>query len=390
MLKTVQNLNPKNKTVLLRVDFNVDLDKKGKIIDDFRMKASLPTINYLLENNNKVVILAHMGRPALAGRPDGEFVKKFSLKPLAKHLQKLTKNKVIFLLDCIGHEVAQAISDAEKPSLILLENLRFYSGEEKGDVSFARNLAELGDVYIDDAFGAIHRAHASISILPRFLPSAAGFLLQKEIEVLSNILQKPKHPLCVIIGGIKMETKLPVIKNFLDKADHMLLGGGIANTILSLKGVGVGKSKIDSNAEDGTDEVNITNVKIHLPLDAVASEGKKKRICGIGAVRENEFIYDIGPDTIKLYGKIIAKSKTIIWNGPMGFIEKRPFDKGTKELLKKIAHSKSFSVVGGGETLMILKKMKLASKISHVSTGGGAMLEFLAGKELPGIKVLED
>lgn len=384
MLRTVQNLNPKNKTVLLRVDFNVDLDKKGKILDDFRMKASLPTINYLLENNNKVVILAHMGRPK--GEPD----KKFSLKPLAKHLKKLTKRKVIFLPDCIGKEVARSILEAEKPSLILLENLRFYSSEERGDVSFARNLAELGDVYIDDAFGAVHRAHASISVLPHFLPSAAGFLLQKEIEILSSVLQKPEHPLCVIIGGIKMETKLPVIKNFLNRADHILLGGGIANTVLSLKGIGVGKSKIDSDLKDGIEEIEITNVKIHLPLDAVALEGKKKRICGIGAVRENEFIYDIGPDTIKLYGKIIAKSKTIVWNGPMGFIEKKPFDKGTKELLKKIARNKSFSVVGGGETLMILKKMKLASKISHISTGGGAMLEFLAGKELPGIKVLED
>ena len=187
-----------------------------------------------------------------------------------------------------------------------------------------------------------------------------------------------------------METKLPVIKNFLEKADHMLLGGGVANTILSLKGIGVGKSKIDSDLKDGVKEVEITNVKIHLPLDAVALEGRKKRICGIGAVKENEFIYDIGPDTIKLYGKIIVKSKMIVWNGPMGFIEKKPFDKGTKELLKKIARSKSFSVVGGGETLVILKKMKLASKISHISTGGGAMLEFLAGNKLPGIEVLEN
>src|SRR3989339_2048886 len=352
MLKTVQNLNPKNKTVLLRVDFNVDLNKKGKILDDFRMRSSLPTNKYLLENNNKVVILAHMGRP------NGEFNKKFSLKPLAKYLQKLIKHKVIFLPDCVGAEVAQSISVAESASLILLENLRFYSGEEKGDVSFARNLAELGDVYIDDAFGAVHRAHASISILPHFLPSAAGFLLQKEIEILSKVLQKPEHPLCVIIGGIKMETKLPVIKNFFDKADHILLGGGIANTVLSLKGIGVGKSQVDYDLKDGASGIEITNIKIHLPLDAVALEGKDKRICGIGAVKENEFIYDIGPDTIKLYGKVIAKSKTVIWNGPMGFIEKRPFDKGTKELLKKIVRNKSFSVVGGGETLVILKKMK--------------------------------
>lgn len=385
MLKTVEKLNPSNSTVLLRVDFNVDLDKRGKIVDDFRMRSALPTIRFLLERENKVVIISHLGRPG--GAPDA----RFTLAPIALHLQKILKQKVAFLPDCIGRETAAAINKAPKGAVLLLENLRFYPGEEQGDVSFARHLAEMADVYVNDAFSVSHRAHASVVIVPRLLPASAGLLMEKEFEALSHVMRRPEHPLCVMIGGAKMDTKVPVIRAFRKKADHILLGGAIANTVLNLKGIGVGSSLIDSDMRQYANEVDITSTKMHVPLDVVAFNEavKKKRICGAGSVKSEENILDIGPETVRLYGSILQESKTIIWNGPMGFIEKKPFDRSTIMLLKKIARSKAFSVVGGGETLQLVKKLNLYKKISHVSTAGGAMLEFLSGKKLPGLEVLQ-
>jgi len=345
-MKTIRDFNPKGKRVLIRCDFNVPLSPEGEILDDFRIKKTLPTIKYLIEKKAKVILISHLGRPK--GRQE-----KYSLKPVAKKLERLFKNKVKFLDDCLGEKVANEIEKMKEKDIILLENLRFYKEEEENDERFAKKLSKLGDIFINDAFGASHRAHASIVGIPKFLISGAGLLLEKEIKILKNLLQNPQKPLVAIIGGKKVEDKVKAIDKISKVALFILVNGLIQREIK---------------------EKNIFfkfPQKLVEPVDEI--DGK-----------------DIGPMTISLFKQKIALAKTIFWNGPLGMIEKEEFQNGTKEIAKTIIESGAFSVIGGGETVEFINQLKLASKFNHVSTGGGAMLEFIAGEKLPGIEALKE
>jgi len=344
-MKTIRDFNPKGKRVLVRCDFNVPLSPEGEILDDFRIKKTLPTIKYLIEKKAKVILISHLGRPK--GRQE-----KYSLKPVAKKLERLLKKKVKFLDDYLGEKVANEIEKMKEKDIILLENLRFHKEEEGNDENFARELSKLGDIFINDAFGASHRAHASIVGIPKFLISGAGLLLEEEIKILKNLLQNPQKPLVAIIGGKKVEDKVKAIDKISKSALFILVNGLIQREIK---------------------EKNIFfkfPQKLVEPVDEI--EGK-----------------DIGPMTISLFKQKIALAKTIFWNGPLGQIEKEEFQNGTKEIAKAIIESGAFLVIGGGETVEFINQCKLASKFNHVSTGGGAMLEFLAGEKLPGIEVLK-
>ena len=346
MIKTIKNLKLKEGTrILVRCDFNVPLLKSGKILDDFKIRQTISTIKYLIKKRAKIILISHLGRP--------EKNKKYSLKPIAQRLEKLLKRKVRFINDCLGEKVEKEIKKIKPKEIILLENLRFYKEEEKNNKNFAKKLAELADIYINDAFGASHRAHASIVGISQFLPSVAGSLLEKEIKTLTNLLKKSKKPLIFIIGGIKIETKAKLINKISTVADFILIGGMI-NKEIEEKGI-----------------VLDYHQKIIKPIDEI---GRGK---------------DIGPLTVNFFKEKIMSAKTIFWNGPLGQIEKKEFSRGTKEIAKIIIKSKAFSVVGGGETVEFINQLDLMKKFSYVSTGGGAMLEFLAGEKLPGIEVLK-
>lgn len=386
-MKTLKDFNFKGKRVLLRCDFDVPLSQKGEILDDFRIRQTIPTIEYLIKNEAKVILISHLGRP------EGKS-QDFSLKPISLRLEKLLKRKVKLLADCIGGKVEREIEKMEPKDIVLLENLRFHKGEKENNENFTKALAKLGDIYINDAFGACHRAHASIVGLPNYLPSGAGFLLEKEIKVLSKVLEKPWHPLVAIIGGVKIETKIKVIEKFLEKADHLLLGSKIAEIILIAKGILVGREFPEKEILDKIKKINLTNPKLHLPTDgmmALASlDEKYSRIGAIGTLRKEEEIFDIGSETIKIFSEIIKTAKMIIWNGPIGYFERPPFDTGTKKIAEAICRNYSaFKIAGGGETDSFLHQSGLREKFDLVSTGGGAMLEFLSGEKLPGIEALK-
>lgn len=381
-MKTLKSLNVSGKRAILRVDFNVPLEK-GKIQDDYRIKASLPTIRYLLGHGASVIIIAHRGRP------DEAYHKDLSLEPTAKDLSRLLKKKILFAKDI--PEAERMVKTLSKRGILMLENIRFVKGEIENSPSLAKRLARLGDIYVNDAFGDCHRTHASIVGIPKILPHAAGLLLQQEVSVLQKVSRHPERPMVAVIGGAKISTKLPLIKYFLKQADGILVGGAIANTILASEHMMVGKSVVESNAD--VSWLKLTDKKLHLPVDAVVTTsltGKgENAIRGIGNVKQNEYIADVGPDSLALFSAIIKKAKTIIWNGPLGFIEVFAFAKGTRGLLKAVAASKGCTVIGGGDLHRVVKDMKLEKKIDHISTGGGAMLELLAGKKLPGIEALK-
>ncbi len=391
-MKTLKDFNFKNKRVLLRCDFNVPFDEKGRITDDFRIKQSLPTIEYLKEKGAKIILISHLGRPK--GKE-----KKYSLKPLSLRLEEILEQKVKFLDDCLGEKVKKEIGNMKAGEVFLLENLRFYEEEEQNKENFAKALSELADIYINDGFGACHRAHASVAGIPKYLPSGAGFLLEKEVKVLSKVLEDPWRPLIAVIGGVKISTKIKVIENFLKKADHLLLGGEIANAVLRLKGILIGKGLPESSEViRKIEKINLTNPRLHLPIDGVVSladverglEEGYIRQAAPGIVKKEEGFYDIGPETIKIFSEIIKEAKMIIWSGPLGMYEKEQFEKGTKEIAKTIARNYSaFKIVGGGDLISALNKFNLLDKFDHVSTGGGAMLEFLSGEKLPGIEALK-
>lgn len=384
-MNSLRDLNITNKKVLVRTDFNVSL-KDGQIVDDFRIRASLPTIKKLLEKKAKIILISHLARPA------GHREREYTLKPIAQRLSALINQPVQFLDDCLGQSVQEAVNQMQPGQIILLENLRFYPEEENNHPEFAKQLASLAEIYINDAFGVSHRAHTSIVGLPQYLPNCAGLLLEKEIKVLSQILESPQGPLVVIIGGVKISTKLKVIKNFLAKVDHLCLGGALANTILRAQGIAVGQSLVEEEMLGKIKELNLTDTKLHLPVDVVTSLDSQNytfnRIAPVGGTEEKEVILDIGPETRELFSSIIQPAKTIVWNGPMGFFEIEEFAQGTKAIAEAVAQSGGFSVVGGGETITFLDKLGLSDKISHLSTGGGAMLQFLAGQKLPGIEAL--
>ena len=384
-MKFLRDFSFENKRTLVRADFNISL-KDGQIVSDFRIGAVLPTIKHLIQEKAKVILLSHFGRPK-----DSE--EQYSLEVVSQRLSKLLGQEVGFLNDCIGSEIEKKVKDLKPGQVTLLENLRYYDQEKENDPEFAKKLAQLGEIYVNDAFGVIHRAHASIVGLPEYLPSCAGMLLEKEIKNLSKVLDKPEHPLTVIIGGIKISTKIEVIKEFLEKVDHLILAGALANTIISAKGIAIGKSIVEEKMVEEVKRLNLTNTKLHIPVDVVVSNdpsGKSSsRIAPTGNIEKEEMILDSGPDTNYLFENIISQSKMIVWNGPMGLFEVEEFASGSRAIAEAIARSKGFSLVGGGETITLLEQLNLLDKIDHVSTGGGAMLKFLAREKLPGIEALK-
>jgi len=387
-MKTIKQLDVRDKKVLVRCDFNVPLDENGNVSDDFRIRKTIPTIRYLIDKNAKVILISHLGSPK--GKDP-----KLSLKPVASELSRLLGIEVKFLNDCVGPEVEKAASQMEKRQVILLENLRFYSEEKANDPVFAGKLAKLADFFIQDGFAVCHRSHASVVGVAGILPSGAGLLLEREINILNKTMEDPSRPLVVIIGGAKISTKIKVIKRFLNISDHLLLGGKIANTILAIKGICVREPLPDE--EEGVlkdvEAINLTDPKLHLPVDGVMSlantDEKYLRTGAVGTVKKEERIFDVGPETMETFKKIIASAKMIVWNGPLGYAEVSPFEKSSIEIAKAIKNSGAFSVLGGGETVELISKIGMIDDFSHVSTGGGAMLGFFSGDSMPGIEVLK-
>ncbi len=375
----------KEKRVLLRADFNVPIEN-GVIREDFRIRAVIPTITLLKDSGARaVIIISHLGRP------EGKWNETFTLEPIVTKLQEFLGDELVFIKDRL--QEAKAKIEAARPgSVILLENIRFYPGEEENDGVFAKELAALGDVYVNDAFGVSHRAHASVDAVTRFLPSYAGLLLQKEIASLSRLEKDPPRPFVVIMGGAKVATKLKTISRLLPRVDHIMLGGIIANTLLSAKGLTIGKSKSEAFNKGILNGIDIFNTKLHLPIDVVVSRemsgSGEMHVTAPGKVGEDEMILDIGPETRGEYAEIIKNAKTVVWNGPVGLFEVRAFAEGTKHIADAVCDAAAFRVVGGGDVIRILEEMHVIDTIDYVSTGGGAMLEFLAGEKLPGIEAL--
>ena len=390
--KTVRDLDVAGKKVLVRVDFNVPLNDKGEITDDTRITASLPTIQYLLEQKAAVILMAHLGRPK------GQVKPELSLVPVAKHLGKLLGKKILFAPDCVG-EAAQAAASKLKPGhILLLENLRFHKEEEKNDMEFAEKLASLADLYVNDGFGVSHRAHASVEGVTHFLPAAAGFLLEKEIQYVGQAVTNPLHPFVAIIGGAKVSDKIGVISNLLDKVDTLLIGGGMANTFLAAQGYKMGKSLVEEDKLDLAKELlakaKKNKVNMLLPTDLVMAaafapdaEHVTEKVKNLN---QAYMALDIGAETSKAYAEALADAKMIVWNGPMGVFEMDAFCKGTEAVAKAVAKSRATSIVGGGDSVAAIEKLGLAKRITHISTGGGASLEYLEGKVLPGVAALDD
>jgi len=385
-MKSLKSLNLKNKRVLIRVDFNVPL-KKNRIQDDKKIKAALPTIKSVLKQNpKKIILMSHLGRPK------GRYNKDLSLKPIANKLEKLIKIKVEFLKEPLSQKVKDQI-ETSKNKIFVLENLRFYKEEKKNNKQFAKDLSKLADIYINDAFGTSHRSHASVEAVTKFLPSYPGLLLQKEIEIMSKALKKPKKPFIVILGGSKVSDKIGVIKNLLRKADVILIGGAMMFTFYKSLKKETGKSLVEKDKLKLAKKLLKTSKrKLILPIDTVITSKinnkAKSKTVDIDNIPKNMIGVDIGPETIEIYKEIISKAKTIIWNGSLGINEIKKFAKGTNEIAKAIAkNKKAISIIGGGDTAAAVDKLKL--KFTHVSTGGGASLEFLEGKKLPAIKALE-
>ncbi len=388
--KTIKDVDLKDKVVLIRVDFNVPLDENRNITDDRRIRSALPTIKYALENGaKKVVLMSHLGRPK------GQVKEELRLDPVARRLEELLGEKVLKLNDCVGDEVKQAIENASE-RVILLENLRFHPEEEKNDPEFAKSLAELGDIYVSDAFGTVHRAHASTVGVAKYLPAVAGFLLEKEIKYLGGALENPERPFVAILGGAKVSDKIMVIENLLTKVDALIIGGGMAYTFLKAQGKAIGSSKLEADKVDVAKEIlakaEEKGVKIYLPVDHVVAkelkEGVETKV--VEEIEEGWMGLDIGPKSVEIFCDVVKSAKTVVWNGPLGVFEVPPFDEGSRKVAECLAQTSAVKIIGGGDTAAMIAKFGLEDKMTHISTGGGASLEFLEGKELPGIAVLED
>lgn len=388
---TLKDLDLKNITVLVRADFNVPQDAALNITDDTRIRATIPTLKYILENGaKKLVLISHLGRP------DGKPVEKYSLKPVAERLKELLGQDVLFLNDCVGSGIKKDI-DSSKERVVLLENLRYHAEEEANEAGFAKQLASLADVFVNDAFGTAHRAHASTEGVTHFLKSAAGLLLEKEIKYLGEAVRDPQKPFMVILGGAKVSDKIGVIENLLPKCDAIIIGGGMAYTFLKAQGKEIGNSKLEKDklelAKSILDKASRLKKEILLPVDNVVVDkiypNSKIEIVGEN-IPEGKIAVDIGPETIKLFQEKLKAAKTIVWNGPLGIFEMDAFSAGTREVARFIAGLKAVTIIGGGDTAAAIAKFKLEDKMSHISTGGGASLEFLEGKTLPGIAALTD
>ncbi len=386
--KSVRDIDVKGKKVLVRVDFNVPI-KDGVVQDDTRIRAALPTIEYLLEQGAAVILFSHLGRPK--GGPDP----KYSMKPVAEYLSKLMGKPVAFAEDCVGEPAEKAAASLKPGDMLVLENTRFHPEEEKNDLDLAKKMAALADVYVNDAFGSAHRAHSSTEGVARFLPAVAGFLMEKEIQYLSQAIENPKRPFVAILGGAKVSDKIGVIKNLLTKADTILIGGGMANTFFKAQGYPVGKSLVEDEVLDLARELIAQGgTKLRLPVDVVIAqsmeEGAETKVVPVGPIPDDWMILDIGPETVESYGKVIANAATVVWNGPMGVFEVSTFAKGTFGIAEALAKSNAISIVGGGDSASAVQKSGLADKITHISTGGGASLEMLEGLVLPGVAALLD
>ena len=389
--RTIKDLDLSGKSLLIRVDYNVPLDEKGNITDDNRIVKSLPTLQYAMGKVTRIVLMSHLGRP------DGKPNPKYSLRPVAQRLSELVGRPVQFLEDCVGRLIEEKVSKFTQGEVVLLENLRFHPEEEKNDPKFAQGLARLADLYVDDAFGASHRAHASTEAIARFLPSAAGLLLAREIEYFEKVLRKPERPFVAILGGAKVSDKMKVIGNILQKTDALLIGGAMAYPFCRVKGWQIGSSKYESGGEELArqilDQAKQKGVAIVLPNDHVVAQKLEK---GVPTKVVDQQIpagwmaLDVGPKTVEEFKKKLSTAKTVLWNGPLGVFETPPFDQGTRRVAEFLTTVRVTTVIGGGDTAAAIHHFGLEEKMSHVSTGGGASLEYLEGKVLPGIAALPE
>jgi len=391
-IKTVSDIDVAGKRVLLRVDYNVPQTDYGKILDDTRIRASLPTIEYLLEHRARLIICSHLGRPR------GKVNSKYSLGPMAERLSSILKKPVPMTADCIGPEVQTAVSKLKDGDVMLLENLRFHLEEEANDDKFSSKLASLAEIYVNDAFGVSHRAHASVVGVTKYLPTVAGLLMVKEIEALTDVINNPENPYCAIVGGAKISDKMGVVNSLVQKVDVLLVGGGMAATIFKGEGTKVGASLIEENIIDDVlkmkESATERGVRLVLPVDLVIAHrleaGTETRTVPVGDIPDGWFIADIGPETAQIFAEEVKRCRTVVWNGPMGVFELPVLARGTRMVAEAMAGTDANTVIGGGSTAEAVADMGLADKMTHVSTGGGASLAFLEGKELPGITVLQD
>lgn len=391
--KTIRDIEVGGKKILVRVDFNVPLDIRTRTIsDDSRIRAVLPTIKYLVKHKAKVIICSHLGRP------DGKVVEGLRMAPIAQRLSQLIDLPVSIASDCIGADVEKSVNNLKPGDILVLENLRFHAEEEANDSSFAQALAKLANIYVDDAFGTAHRAHASTVGVAKYLPAVAGFLMEKELEALGSLLTSPEHPFVALLGGAKVSDKIDLIQNILGKVDLLLVGGGMAATFLKAQGYEVGFSLVEADkqslAKELMEAAERNGGALFLPTDVIVanniSQDAKGEVVGVNNIPANKNIVDIGPQTVELFSQKIRQCRTVFWNGPMGVYEIEQFATGTKAMAELLASLKATTVVGGGSTAEIVEEMNLASKMTHVSTGGGASLKFLEGKSLPGVTALLD
>jgi phosphoglycerate kinase len=386
--KTVEDIDVDGKRVLVRVDFNVPL-KDGEVADDTRIRAALPTLRYLIQHGGRLILCSHLGRPK------GEYDPGLSLKPAAERLSELLEMPVAFADDCIGEKASEAVDKLKDGDVLVLENTRFHPEEKKNDPEFARQLASLAEIYVDDAFGSAHRAHASTEGVAKYLPAVAGFLMEKELKFLGDALSDPEHPFIAILGGAKISDKIGVVERLLSLADRLLIGGGMANTFLAAQGHDMAESLVESESLDQAKDLKAkAGDKIMLPVDLVAAEAFKAdavhRIVGLDEVPNGWQALDIGPDTTEAFAREIQQAHLVVWNGPMGVFEFEAFAVGTRAIAKAVADCTGTTIVGGGDSAAAVRQAGLTEAMTHVSTGGGASLEFLEGKTLPGVAALQD
>jgi phosphoglycerate kinase len=389
--KSIRDVNLAGKRVFCRVDFNVPM-QDGVITDDTRIRAALPTIRFLLDAGAKVILASHFGRPK------GQVVEEMRLTPVAAHLSALLGKEVKKLDDSVGPDVEAAVSNMQNGDVILLENVRFHAGEEKNDPELAQRFAQLADVFVNDAFGAAHRAHASTAGIARYIPAVAGLLMEKEIRFLGGALTRPERPFTAIVGGAKVKDKIAVIENLLTKVDHLIIGGGMANTFLKAKGYGIGASLCEDDkldlARSLMAQAEEHGVQLLMPVDVVVADrfapDAQKQTVSVDAIPDGWMALDIGPKTVELFRGVIVDSRTVVWNGPMGVFEMDAFAQGTIGVAQAMAACSGTTIIGGGDSVAAVEKAGVAEQMTHISTGGGASLEFMEGKELPGVAVLQD